>query len=59
MYTDNKRRDRKNGPVDQKRGEQAGMLDVTEVGSVTALNLSLIGKVRKPRFPIRLVAVEF
>lgn len=33
MYCDNKRRERNNGPIDEKRGAEAGMLDVTEVGS--------------------------
>jgi hypothetical protein len=31
MYWDNKRRDRNNGPIDEKRGAEAGMLDITEV----------------------------
>ena len=32
MWYDNKRRDKKSAgqPIDQKRGEEAGMLDLTE-----------------------------
>lgn len=30
MFLDNKRRDKNNGPVDENRGAEAGMLDVTE-----------------------------
>lgn len=34
MYLDNKRRDRKNGEIDARRGAEAGMLDLTEVRSI-------------------------
>lgn len=35
MYYDNKRRDRTNGAIDERRGAEAGMLDVTEVSLLT------------------------
>lgn len=31
MYFDNKKRNRNNGPIDERRGAEAGMRDVTEV----------------------------
>jgi hypothetical protein len=34
MFWDNKRRDRVHGPVDEKRGAEVGMLDITEVSLI-------------------------
>lgn len=38
MYLDNKRRDRKNGDIDARRGAEAGMLDLTEVSLAVVAN---------------------
>jgi hypothetical protein len=34
MFWDNKRRDRVHRPVDEKRGAEVGMLDITEVSLI-------------------------